>query len=246
MNKWISAAIAIAAGLVVGGILARIVRGLIDKPSRPDGLRKAAGAIASLVFSTLLIIGMIAALAFVDPESLDQLPQQLIDYVPRALSAAIVIIVARVVASFVSVAIERSMGHAPPAVRMRAATVARAAILGAAGLIAAEQAGVNTTILTLAAAALFFALGLSAALMIGFGSRQVSSEIAAGRALKRIVTEGDHIALGEISGRVVKVHQTAFELSGDDGTTVLVPHSQIVESSFVLTRAATENGTVAT
>lgn len=236
MNKWLGGGIAVAAALIVGAVLARVVRNLIDRPSRPEGIRKAAAPIASLVFSAAVIVGLIVALGFVDPDSLDQLPQQLIDYVPRALSAAIVVIAARVAASFLAVAIERSLGHAPPAVRLRVPGIVKGAIMAAAALIAATQLGIDTTVLRLAAAALFFSIGLAAALMIGLGSRRISSEVAAGRALRRMVSEGDHVALAGVAGRVAQVHPTAIELTTDDGEVVLVPHSQLIESSITLKR----------
>ena len=72
---------------------------------RPEGLRNSAAAIASLVFSVAIIDGLITALVFVIRASLDEMPKQLVDYIPRALSAAIVLISANVVSSFAASAL---------------------------------------------------------------------------------------------------------------------------------------------
>lgn len=236
MNKWVSAAIAIAAALVVGSIAAGFVRRTLAHERRPEGLRNSAAAIASLVFSIAIIAGLITALGFVNRASLDKMPEQLVSYIPRALSAAIVIIAANVVSSFASTAVERSMGYASPAVRAKVPVLVKAVILGMAGLIAANQLGVDTTIITLAAASLFFSIGLAAALMTGLGSRKVSGEIAAGRALRQLLGPGDRVQLGTLSGLLVKVHAVATEVLGPDGQVHLVPNSHFLEQTLRLVR----------
>ena len=237
MNKWVAAAIAIGAALVVGSVAARVVRNVLSRPRQPEGLRNSAGAIASLAFSTALIIGMITALGMVNRKSLDAMPAQLVNYVPRALSAAIVLIAANVVSSFAATALDRSLGHASASTRKRVPMIAKAVIFSMAGLIAANQLGVDTTIITLAAAALFFSIGLAAALMAGLGSRKVSGEVAAGRALRQLLAPGDHVEVGDVRGRLVKVHSVAAEVIGDAGEVQLVPNSQFLDHSLRITRA---------
>lgn len=236
MNKWVSAAIAIGAALVVGSIAAGAVRRALGDQRRPEGLRNSAAAIASLVFSVAIIAGLITALGFVNRESLDTMPKQLVEYIPRALSAAIVLIAANVVSSFASTAIERSMGHASPSVRAKVPMIVKGVVIGMASLIAANQLGVDTTIITIAAASLFFSLGLAAALMTGLGSRKVSGEIAAGRALRQLVGPGDHVHVGTVAGTLVKVHVVATEVVGVDGQVHLVPNSHFLDQTLQLVR----------
>jgi small-conductance mechanosensitive channel len=236
MNKWVAAAIAIAAALVVGSIAARIVRNLLVRPRQPEGLRNSAGAIASLVFSAVMIAGLITALGMVNQESLDRLPEQLVNYVPKALSAAIVLIAANVVSAFAASALERSMGYASPSVRQKVPVLVKGVIFGMAGLIAANQLGVDTTIITLAAASLFFSIGLAASLMIGFGSRKVSGEIAAGRALRQLLAPGDTVGVGPVQGTLVKVHAVAAEILTPGGEVRLVPNSQFLDHALSLVR----------
>jgi small-conductance mechanosensitive channel len=228
-EKWIWAAVAIAAGFVAGGILSRIVRGILARPRRSEALRNNAGAIASLFFSVAVIIGLITALGIVNKESLDTLPEDLVDYIPRALSAAIVLIIANVTATFVVAAVERSLGHVSPGIRNRVPPILRATILFAGVLIAANQLGVDTTILTLAAAAVFFGLAASAALIAFAGSRQVSAEVAAGRALRRLLSVGDRIETTDVKGAIVELHGIAAEVETADGRRVVVPYSRLLD-----------------
>ena len=235
-EKWIWAAVAVAAGFVVGGILSRIVRAVLNRPRRADALRNSSGAIASLFFSIAVIIGLITALGIVNEEALDTLPEDLVDYIPRALSAAIVLIIANVAATFVVAAVERSLGHVSPVIRNRVPPILRATILFAGVLIAANQLGVDTTILTLAAAAIFFGLAASAALIAFAGSRQVSAEVAAGRALRRLINVGDRIDTDDVTGAVVDLHGVGAEVETADGRRVIVPYSALLDGVIGIER----------
>lgn len=234
--NWIGAAIAVAAGVVVGSILSRIVRGALSRERRPEAVRAAAGPIAGLFMAAAVIIGLITALGFVDDTAVDDLPKDFIDYVPRALSAAIVLIAANIAATFVVAALERSLGHVSAGVRRRVPPVARGVILFMAGLIAANQLGVDTQILTLAAAAVFFGLALTAALVAYSGSGPVASEVAASRALRRILSVGDGVDTEIVTGTIVELHGVKAEIETADGRRVLVPYSALLDSVVGVSR----------
>lgn len=227
-EKWIWAAVAIVAGFVVGGILSRIVRAILSRPRRPDAVKNNAGVIASLFFSVAVIVGLITALGIVNRDSLDTLPEDLVDYLPNALSAAIVLIIANVAATFVVAAVERSLGHVSPTIRARVPPILRTTILFAGVLIAANQLGVDTTILTLAAAAVFFGLAAAAALVAFAGSRQVAVEVAAGRALRRLLHVGDRIDTDDVTGSIVELHGVGAEVETADGRRLIVPYSALL------------------
>ena len=237
MNEWIGAAIAVTAGIVVGSVLARITFRVLSDERRPDALQRSAGAIASLVMSAAVIAGLVASLGFVDEQSLDQLPEDLVDYVPRALSAAIVIIVANIAATFVVTAAERSLGAVTPAIRRRVPPILRGAILFAGGLIAANQLGIDTTILTLAAASVFFGIALTAALVAYSGSGAVSSEVAASRALRHLLDVGDRIDAEAATGTIVEMHGVKVEVETADGRRVLVPYTELLGQIVGIDRA---------
>ena len=235
--NWIAAAIAVVGGIAVGSVLARIVRGVLSRDRRPEPIREAAGAIASIFFAAAVIAGLITALGFVDDAAVEDLPKDFIAYVPRALSAAIVVIVANIAATFVVAALERSLGHVSAAVRRRVPPVARGSILFMGGLIAASQLGIDTDILTLAAAAAFFGLALTAALVAYSGSGPVASEVAASRALRRVLRVGDSVDTEIVTGTVVELHGVKAEVETADGRRVLVPYSALLAAVVGITRA---------
>lgn len=242
MNEWVAAAIAVGAGFVLGGIARTIVDRALSKESRPEALRNSASALAGLVFSAVLISGLIVALGIVDPSSLEQMPEDLVAFVPKALSAAILVIGGNVLAAFATVGVRSSLTGAKPAMVRRIATVVKVAILGAACLLAASQLGVDTTILNLAAAALFFSIGAAFALLSGLGGRSVSAEIAAGRAVRRMIGEGDRLEVAGELGIVDAIHPAAIELRRPDGTVSLVPHSIVLGEPTHVMRRPVEPG----
>lgn len=236
MNDWVAAGIAIAAGLVLGIIAGRLTQRLLGREGRPQVMRAAAGPFASVVFSVLLVAGLTTALGFVNEEARDQIPKDLVDYIPSLLSAAIVLIGANVLAQLVQPALERSMARVPGSAARNIPNAARLSIIAFGGILAAAQLGVDTTIINIAVAAILFSIGLGAALMVGLGSRTVAGEVAAGRAVRRMVQPGDSISVGDVEGEVLTIQSVAIEISGRDGA-VLVPHSHLISGNVTIRRA---------
>ncbi len=72
--------------------------------------------------------------------------------------------------------------------------------------------------------------------MAGFGSRKVSAEIAAGRALRQLLEPGDVVGVGAVHGTLVKVHAVAAEVLTPAGDVRLVPNSQFLDHALSLVR----------
>lgn len=237
MADWIWALIAGFAGLIVGAIAARGVRTFMSKPRRPDVVRQAAAPTASLVFSILLVAGLVTALGLVNEEALDDIPNDLVDFLPEALSALIVIIVGNVVATLAATAVEGALSRSDSRTRRIVPRLVRVVILGFAIILAAAQLGIDTTIINITVAALLFSIGAGAALMIGLGSRDIATEVAAGRALRRLLRPGDRLTIEGLTGEVVEVQSVAVEVRSDDGHHVIVPNSELLSDRITIERS---------
>ena len=93
--------------------------------------------------------------------------------------------------------------------------VLRAVIMVVVVLLALGQLGVNTQLLTLAFAAVLLCLASAMAMLIGLGGRNVAREVAAGRYLRRILNEGDHVHSGAVDGTVVALHAATTEMESE-------------------------------
>ena len=236
-TDWIIVAGAIVGGIALGTIASRIVAAILGAESRPAPLRAAAGAIASLAMSVFLIIGLVVALGVISPAALEQLPKDVIAFVPKLLSAAIIVIAANVLSSFAVAAIGPSMGRMPAAVQRRTLGIVKAAILGLGILLAIGQVGVDTTVINLAMAAIFFGLAGALMLLVALGGRTVAEEVASTRVLRRMFKEGDRVSLDSLNGTIVSVHPTAIELQMLSGETLLVPSSRFMSGTISIDRA---------
>jgi len=239
MNEWIAAAIAIAAGFVAGVFIAAVIRRTLSNERRPDVLNRMSDPIANLTFSLAVVIGLVVALGIVNSTALDTLPTDLVNYLPRLLIGFIVVIVGNAAAGLAAGAVGQALSRAGSGAQKLVPKIVRAAILVAALILAADQVGIDTTIITLAVAAVFFSAGAAGALMIGLGSREVSGELAAARALRQMLNEGDVLVIDGERGTVVHVHSTSTELEIVGGTRRLIPNSTIMGSTIEIERAST-------
>lgn len=233
---WIIVAAAIASGFLVGMIVARIIVTMLGAPTRPEPLQQAAGPLSSLGLWTCVIIGLLVALGVLAPDALEEMPKDLIAFLPKLLSAAILVIGANVLSAFATSAIAKALARASSTVQRQAVMITRSTILALAILIAVPQLGIDTTVINLGVAAVFFALAASFTLLVGLGGREVSSQVASTRAVKRMVAAGDVVALSDVSGTVIGLHPTAVEIETDSTEIVLVPSSRFLAETVTIKR----------
>ncbi len=240
-NEWIAVAAALVGGLVVGLVLSRVAHMLLGRPTRPAPIQQAAGPVGSIGFSVGVVGGLLVALGIVQPDAVDQLTTDAVGFIPKALTAAIIVIVANVLSSFATAALGTALARASSHVQTQAIRFTRVAILVMAVLLAVPTLGIDTTVVNLGVAALFFAAAASFTLLVGLGGRSVAEGVASTRAVRRLIRVGDAIELSggdPISGEVVTVHPTTVEVETASGDVVLVPSARFLAETLTVVRAA--------
>ena len=235
-TDWIIVAAALIGGFVLGGVLSRLANSVLSNPARPKPLQEAAKPLSSLVFWAGVIAGLMVALGIMQPDALEEIPKDLIAFLPKVISAAIIVIGANVLSSFVLTAIGPALSRASASVQRQVAMVVKTLIVGMAALLAVSQIGVDTTVINLGVAAIFFAAAASFSLLVGLGGRDVATEVASTRALRRLLKIGDVVEVDGNQGRIAAVHPTAVEISTDDGATIYVPSSSFTSSTITISR----------
>lgn len=238
MNNWILAAIAVIVGVIVGVIASRIVHAIVGSDSRPQAVQNVARPVSQLVLAFGVVAGLIAALGFVQPAALDQLPRDVVAFVPKLMVAAIIVILANVLASFATTALGQATSRMPLNVQRQANLIVKATIVALAVLLAVSQLGIDTEVINMGVAAVFFALAASFTLLVGLGGHGVAREVAASRALRRMVKEGDTITIDEVTGTVQALHPTAIEIKTVTNESILVPSSHFLNHNVSVERAA--------
>ncbi len=238
LTDWIFVGAAIFGGIVVGVIANRIVNAVIDRPSRPEPVRNAAGPLSSLALWAAVVTGLVLALGVASPTALEQLLRDVIQFIPRVISAAIVVIVANVGASFAQAALAPALARMPASVQRQILNGIRIVIIGLAVLLAVRQLGFDTTVINIGVAAILFGLAGALMLLVAFGGRHVATEVASTRVLRRILNEGDRVHLENLSGIVVAIHPTTVEIQRPGArSTVMVPSSRFVNENFGIDRS---------
>lgn len=232
----IPALIVIAGGIVLASIAAALVRRLTSGENRPEVIRTSAGALATLAFSLILIVALVVALGMINEAALTQLSQDVVSFLPKALSAAIVLIVGNIAGAVAEAGVGRSLGHVSPAIRQRVPTFLKILITGFAVIIAANQLGVDTTIVLIVVASIFLAISLAVALLAGLGGRPVAQQIAAGRAVRRELSVGDSVRIGDIEGDIGAIGSTSTQITSAHKVT-LVPNLEILQSQLEIIQA---------
>jgi hypothetical protein len=240
--KWLIALGAIVVGAVLGTVLSAAVRRMLLGPKRPEKLKTLAPAAGSIVFSAVFAFGLVAGLSVIDKTAVDRLPASVMKAVPKFLVALVLILVGNAVASIAGNIASSAALRATGKAQDRLGGLVKSVVLGVFVLLSIGQIGVNTRIVDMAVAGLIGCLALSVALLTGLGGRQVASEIASGRYVRRIVKPGDTISGDGFSGVVRSVWGATTEIevlsANDLGTyTVHVPNTQLLKGNLRIDRA---------
>lgn len=230
------AAIAVISGIVVGTVGGGLTRRFLNDERRKRQLRVVAAPAAALVFWVAMATGIAIGVGLLAPDTLRPLPGRVLAYIPRVLVAGLLLIVGYAAAAATTVVLSGGLARATGRTRREAALSLRIAIMATVMLLALGQLGVDTTVLTIAVAALLFGAATAVALLIGLGGRDLAREVAAGRYLRRIVRPGDHITTGQIMGRITTLHPATTEVETDTASTLHVPHTQLLSDPIRIQR----------
>lgn len=232
VDTWILALGAIVVGLlsgVVGAALIRraLVKGRENKPEIVDAAR----ATAIFVFLFFAAIGVVVAIGVSSRETLRPIPRDLLNYSPHILAAGMILIAGRAIGFAVAGYLQNALSRSTPRVRTQITETVRFLITAAAAVLALRQLGIDTTILNILIGAVLFGLAAGFALLVGFGGRELSRELALGRYLARILQPGDEIVVGDVKGVVVGLHPASVEVLDGEGASVHLTNSQVFRTT---------------
>lgn len=231
--RWIWAVVAIASALLFGEIAGRLVR-MSARRRRSGSHDDVAEHVGSIVFWASTAVGLLIAIAVLDRSVLDDATDRIAEHAPRFLLAALVLIGGRA-ASIVIAAMVGQSARKATGVRQRGLERAlQAIVLAAAAVLALTELGVPTALVLVVIVIGLGAPAIAMALLSAAGGRDVAAELAAGRALRHRVVEGQVLSSDGVTGRIVARHATSIELESPDGTRVHLPNRELLERGFEL------------
>jgi hypothetical protein len=219
---------AVLGGLVLGSVCGVLVRRVLDRDGRRPALREVARPSSLFVFWLLTAGGVVLAIGVGSPDTLDPVPRDIVEWVPRLAVAGLFLIAGYGIGLTVAAGLGGAIARASGQRRRWLERSVQVAVMGGAGILALDQLGVDTTILRILIAAVAGGVSVAFAGIAIVGSRSVAADIAAGRVLQRWLS-GERVVSSVVSGRVVELGVTHVVIEDEQsGKHRLVPYSRLV------------------
>jgi len=220
-------AVAVIATLVVRSLLRRgRMKELLD-----DDSRRTIGRSLGLLF---VVIAVVLVLSSRNEVIRNDLVLGVVSFMPRLVVGVTLFIVAFVLSRLVGVVVAEGLRNRSVVLATRVKGVASAGILLIGALLALKQMGIETDVVVLILGALLAAGAIATGLAVGLGSLPLARQIAAGRHVEDRFTTGQLIRIGEVEGRIQRVHLASVSVVAEDGTTWEVPHERFVDDAVLI------------
>ncbi|NNL13110.1 MAG: mechanosensitive ion channel [Acidimicrobiia bacterium] len=213
----ITVAAVIAVALIAGRVLAK---------RAPEQLGELIRQLVPVVILTSIVVGILVIL---DPDQTDKLLDATVSFVPKALVAVLVIILARSGGKIIGLFVESGLRRVSPVLAKRVSLAISSVLLGIGVIIALDQLGVSTDIILLLVAALAFGAALAGGLAVGLGSLAISRQVAAGRYVQDRFRPGQLLSIDGVEGRLLSVGLSATHLEAEGGSVYEVPNERFLQ-----------------
>ena len=183
--------------LIIGYVIAKVVKGLLVKVLQRAGLDKAlhsghsgqyveklapgarpANLIGAVAFWLIFLFVLSAAIGALKIPAVTTFMNQVLAYLPNVIAAVIIFVIAGVVAGAIATLVTRTMGDTPTGKLV--ATVAPLLIMAIATFMILNQLHIAPAIVTITYAVLLGSLGLGMALAFGLGGRETAGQLVSG------------------------------------------------------------------
>jgi mechanosensitive ion channel-like protein len=183
--------------LVVGYIIARVVKGIVTKLLEKAGLDKALhsgqtgeyveklspGAspsklVGTIGFWLIFLFVLSAAIGALRIPAVTSFMDQVLAYLPNVIAAVLIFVIAGAIAGAVAGLVAKLMGDTPTGKLV--ASITPALIMGIAVFMILNQLQIAPAIVTITYAVLLGSLGLGMALAFGLGGRETAAQLVSG------------------------------------------------------------------
>jgi len=191
--------------------------------------------IAQIVFFFLLLSFATSAVMLMGLTAIASLLQNVLTFIPRAISAAIIIIFGSMLARFLGETVTSMAGNVNISYNRALGKIIEYTLVAFVVVLAISTLGVDTTILTTALTILIAAGGLAIALTFAFGAREAARNVIAGHYIRQSFSPGQQIEMGDYRGRLRSTSgtYTVLETSGESGETgtVSLPNTFLLQNA---------------
>lgn len=228
---------------VIGGLLRRV---RLDTLAERVGISRllsnagldpsVAGMLARLAYWLVLFIFVLAAAETLGLLGIAETLNRLVGYLPNVIAAALILLLGSVFAQVVGDGMRAMMMQAGVSAGPALGQVVRYSLLVFVIILALDQLGIQTALLTIAASALLIAIMLALALAFGLGSRDLARNIMAGFHAKESFEEGQQLSIRGQAGQLTSIGTVKSLLKTSNGWLSL-PNSVLTEEEVIVLEA---------
>ena len=235
--------------LLLGVILAKVAKSLTnrfltnlgrlvpDKNIRsrlnPARLSGSAELIGKIVYWFIIFFFITAATEVLGLPVLTSWLGEVVNYLPNLLVAILIIAAGAMGGMILRDIIESAANTAGITYGNILGKAAQYAVLLTSALIAAEQIGIDITLLTGVILIILGALLFGASLAFGLGARESVSNILASHFLQKLYKVGQIVKIDEVCGEIIEITPLAVILKTDKGN-ACIPAKQFLELASIL------------
>ncbi len=235
---------------VLRAIVSRIAKGILTTVGRQRvGSAKAVDAhtqqsrtwqttpaiVGAVVYWTVLLFFIAAAVEALGLRAVSNFVGLVTAYLPRVLAGILILLVGIWAGEFVRLLLTRAAARAELAWGDLLARFAQIMVVLVMAIIAIDEIGIESMILTVTVATFFAATFGAAAVAFGLGARSSVSNILASRYVRKAYAVGDFVRVGDYEGQITEITDTAVMLDSEKGR-VMVPAQRFNEESSLLVK----------
>ena len=202
--------------------------------------------LAQIVFYFLLLSFATAAVRLMEFAAVADLLDNVLHFVPRAISAALMVIFGSMLARFLGNTITTVAQNVNITYGRALGRIIEYTIVAFVVVLAISTLGVDTSILTTSLTIIIASVGLAIALTFVFGSRDSARNVIAGYYVRQNFRPGQRLTLGDYSGRVHSTSgaYTILEVTGEGGRpgTISLPNTLLLQSAVAGQETTPEPG----
>jgi small-conductance mechanosensitive channel len=205
--------------------------GLEDLLSNAGIKSTAAEIVANVLFWAILLSALVSAAEAVGLESLSETIQSLVLYLPRLVASLLLLVMGLMLASFARKFITRHFERMGILHSRSIAGAVYGLLVLVAGTMAVSQLEIETDLFKQVIVIVLVTVGISVALTVGLGTREITKNLLAGVYARDLFMPGNQIQLKDHRGKLRKVGTVTTEIEVSDERIVYIPNSSLLESS---------------
>jgi uncharacterized membrane protein len=251
LMTYLPVALTAAGVLLIGWLLARLLRGLVQRAlqsmdwlfarlmsrsaERARALtRTTSRAVSSVVFWIVLLIFGATALRILGGSVFERWTENLLGYLPSAIGGVIIIVIGLIGGTLARHILEQASGGLGMGQSALLGRLAQSVIAVSAVVIGIDQLGVDVSFLvqlsTVTAAAVFGGI----ALVFALGTRQHLANLIGAHYVRKHYAAGDYVRVGAFEGRIVEIADGCVFLETEQGDVSVPAHHFSQEPSIKL------------